>query len=63
MTHSPPSPTFWRACLGVKKVVGLRVLLAAAKANVVNDLLRSAWSEKAPKRVVAAFQSAAISEE
>ena len=40
-----------------KKIVGLRVLLTAAKAAVVNDLLREAWARKAPKRLVATFAS------
>ncbi len=44
-------------CWG-KKVTGLRVLLAAAKTDVVHDLLREAWSGTAPKRLVAAFRSA-----
>ncbi len=36
-----------------KKVVGLRVLLTAAKPAVVAALLREAWKGKAPKRLLA----------
>jgi hypothetical protein len=48
-------PDFLEELRWGKKVVGLRVLLTAAKATVVNDLLREAWSSKAPKRLLAAF--------
>ncbi len=37
-----------------KKVVGVTVLLSAADASDVQDLLHSAWKRKAPKRVVEA---------
>ena len=37
-----------------KKVVGVTVLLSAANASDVQDLLHCAWKRKAPKRVVAA---------
>lgn len=37
-----------------KKVVGVTVLLSAADASDVQDLLYSAWKRKAPKRVVEA---------
>ena len=37
-----------------KKVVGVTVLLSAADASDVRDLLHSAWKRKAPKRVVEA---------
>ena len=37
------------------KVVGVRVVLAKAGAAVVSELLYSAWSRKAPKRLVASF--------
>lgn len=37
-----------------KKVVGVTVLLSAADASDVEDLLHSAWKRKAPKRVVEA---------
>jgi len=37
-----------------KKVVGLRVILAAADASDVEDLLFCAWQQKAPKRLVKA---------
>jgi len=35
------------------KVLGVRVLLAQADSAVVSELLRTAWSSKAPKRLVA----------
>lgn len=35
-----------------KKVVGVRVLLPAADAQDVEDLLRSAWALKAPKNLL-----------
>ena len=37
-----------------KKVVGVTVLLSAADASDVQDLLHAAWKRKAPKRVVEA---------
>ncbi len=37
-----------------KKVVGLRVRLAGAKAAVVRELLHGAWRRKAPKALVSA---------
>ena len=39
-----------------KKVVGLRVLLIAAKSKVVGELLREAWKSKAPARLLAGTQ-------
>jgi hypothetical protein len=42
-----------------KKVVGLRVTLAGAKAPMVERLLEQAWSRKAPKRLLAAYSRAA----
>jgi hypothetical protein len=41
-----------------RKVVGLRVLLAAAKPKVVTKLLAQAWSRKAPKSLRAATAAA-----
>jgi hypothetical protein len=38
-----------------KKVVGIRVLLSAADASDVEDLVYSAWQRKAPKRLVKAI--------
>jgi hypothetical protein len=38
-----------------KRVAGLRVTLAAAKAEDVKDLLRTAWRRKAPKKLAAAL--------
>ena len=35
-----------------KRVVGLRIYLAKAKPDLVNNLLSQAWSRKAPKRWV-----------
>ncbi|MBL8524296.1 MAG: MmcQ/YjbR family DNA-binding protein [Betaproteobacteria bacterium] len=40
-----------------KKVVGLRVMLAHASAGQVSELLTTAWYLKAPKTLVAAFES------
>jgi hypothetical protein len=37
-----------------KKVAGLRVTLAAAKARDVEELLKSAWLRKAPKKLASA---------
>jgi hypothetical protein len=48
-------PDFLEELRWGKKVVGLRVLLTAAKGQVVNELLDEAWSSKAPKRLAAAF--------
>jgi hypothetical protein len=39
-----------------KKVVGLRVTLAHAKLKEVQDLLRSAWLTRAPKKLAASQQ-------
>jgi hypothetical protein len=39
-----------------KRVVGLRVSLAKAKAPMVKRLLEQAWSRKAPKRLLAAYR-------
>ena len=36
-----------------KRLAGLRVTLASAKADDVEDLIRSAWRRKAPKRLAA----------
>jgi hypothetical protein len=38
-----------------KRVAGLRVTLAAAKADDVKHLLRTAWRRKAPKKLAAAL--------
>jgi hypothetical protein len=38
-----------------KRVAGLRVTLAAAKADDVKGLIRTAWRRKAPKRLAAAL--------
>ncbi len=40
------------------KVRGLRVVLASAKANVVGELLRQAWSRRAPKRLLSLVRAA-----
>ena len=37
------------------KVVGVRVILARAKAETVGRLLVASWKRKAPKRLVAVF--------
>jgi len=41
------------------KVRGLRVSLSKAPPAVVNDLIRAAWSHKAPKRLVEGAEKAA----
>jgi hypothetical protein len=38
-----------------KRLAGLRVTLAAAKAADVEELLRSAWRRRAPKKLAAAL--------
>jgi len=38
-----------------KRVAGLRVTLAAAKAEDVKELVRAAWRRKAPKKLAAAL--------
>ena len=48
-------PKAYEKLLWGKRVAGLRVTLAAAKADDVKDLLRTAWRRKAPKRLAAAF--------
>jgi hypothetical protein len=40
-----------------KKLAGVRVKLAAAKPAAVFDLLQTSWRRKAPKRIVAAFDT------
>lgn len=40
------------------RVVGLRVRLTRAPVGLVRHLLTVAWTEKAPKRLVAAFEAA-----
>lgn len=39
-----------------EKLVGLRILLAQAKPNLVKRLLAQAWARKAPKALLAATQ-------
>lgn len=46
-------PEFVEKLLWGGKVVGVRVALANAKAEVVNQLIRQAWIRKAPKRLSA----------
>lgn len=48
-------PDFLEELRWGKKVVGLRVLLTAAKPAAVAALLREAWKGKAPKRLAAAL--------
>ena len=45
-------PEFTEKLWWGKKVVGLRVKLAAAKAAVVKELLERSWKRKAPKALV-----------
>lgn len=49
-------PASMEKLLWGKRVVGLRVHLAKAKAPQVRHLLEQAWSRKAPKRLVAAYR-------
>jgi hypothetical protein len=44
-------PKAYETLMWGKRAAGLRVTLAAAKAKDVEDLLRSAWSRKAPKKL------------
>jgi hypothetical protein len=46
-------PEFLEKLLWGGKVVGLRVCLAQASPEVVEDLLRAAWTAKAPKALLA----------
>ncbi len=48
-------PEFVEKLLWGGKVVGVRVALAEAKADVVNQLIRPAWSRKALERLSAAL--------
>lgn len=41
-----------------KRVAGLRIKLAAAKPEHVKNLLRKAWTDKAPKKLVEASTAA-----
>lgn len=41
-----------------KRLSGLRVVLAAADASIVTELITLAWRRKAPKRVVAQYDAA-----
>lgn len=45
-------PDFCEKLWWGKKVVGVRVRLAQADAEEVKDLLRCAWTAKAPKRLI-----------
>jgi len=45
-------PEFLEKLLWGGKVVGLRVHLAGASASVVKELVRKAWENKAPKRLL-----------
>lgn len=48
-------PEFVEKLLWGGKVVGVRVTLEKAEADVVNQLMRQAWSRKAPKRLAASI--------
>jgi hypothetical protein len=50
-------PEFVEKLLWGGKVVGVRVALAQADPLVVAELVRQAWRNKAPRRVVAAWGS------
>ena len=46
------APDFLETLSWGARVVGLRVLLAVAKADVVEPLVRQAWAARAPKRLL-----------
>ena len=48
-------PEFVEKLLWGSKVVGVRVALATAKAEIVNQLVKQAWLRKAPKRLSASI--------
>jgi hypothetical protein len=48
-------PKAYEKLLWGKRVAGLRVTLAAAQADDVKDLVRTAWRRKAPKKLAAAL--------
>ena len=48
-------PEFVEKLLWGGKVVGVRVTLAKAKSEAVNQLVKQAWLRKAPKRFASAF--------
>lgn len=50
-------PTAFEPLLWGKSVRGLRVLLAAAAADRVEELLTEAWRRRAPRRLVVAFDA------
>lgn len=47
-------PKFIEKLMWGSRVVGVRIVLAKAKLPVVSNLVRKAWENKAPKRLVAA---------
>jgi hypothetical protein len=47
-------PEFVEKLMWGKRVAGVRVVLSKAKAAAVNGLIRKAWENKAPKRLLAA---------
>lgn len=49
-------PDFLEELRWGRQVKGLRVLLPAARPDVVGKLLAQAWSAKAPKRLLASMQ-------
>jgi hypothetical protein len=54
-------PEYMEKLLWGGKVVGLRVALATARLAVVKPLISQAWSNKAPKTVVARLTAASYS--
>ena len=50
-----PHPEFVEKLSWGGKVVGVRIALAKAKSDVVNQLVKQAWLRKAPKRLASAF--------
>ena len=51
-------PEFAEKLVWGSKVVGVRVALATAKAEMVNQLVKQAWLRKAPKRLAASLLAA-----
>jgi hypothetical protein len=51
-------PDFLEELSWGKRIVGVRAILASAKAGVVNQLLSQAWSSKAPKKLLASLRGA-----
>ena len=51
------APSTFEKLFWGKRLIGVRVKLSAADADLLRDLLEDAWRRKAPKRIVATFDS------